>query len=308
MRHISKSLAAAALAILLSGAGPAAADLRVHTYSSPDPDSVNTFAVETVEGLVVISTQRTFSEAERALARLKRTGQDVAAIVIPVPHTDHFGGLSVFRAAFPDAPVYASEATIRSLRTDGEGYIASRKEALGADFPSQDQVIANIPDTVLTDGDELDFGDVRFSVIEVANANAPSNTLLYVEDQGTLFGVEVVEDGVTAFLKDADLEGWIATLDSLQSRLPGVEFVYGAHNAAVPAAYAFSQQRAHLVAYRDALDDALDDGKMSEAERSEAIAAIDAAFPDHAQVARVPRQVLIGLNLDWQAAKRSGGL
>ncbi len=78
---VKHALAAAALSLGFI-VQPAVADLRIHTYSSPDPDSVNTFAVETEEGLVVISTQRTFSQAQRAIVRI---GQPVTAIVIPVP-------------------------------------------------------------------------------------------------------------------------------------------------------------------------------------------------------------------------------
>ena len=303
LKLIKHTLTAAVLSVGLI-AQPALADLRVHTYSSPDPDSVNTFAVETEQGLVVISTQRTFSQAQQAITRIERIGDLVAAIVIPLPHTDHFGGLGAFREAFPEAEVYASEATIRSLRTDGEGYIASRKAALEDDFPSQEQVIAALPDTTLTDGEVLDFGDVVFEVIEVTNANAPSNTLLYAVDDGVLFSVEVVEDGVTAFLKDADLNGWIGVLEGLEERLPELETVYGAHNAPAPADFAIAQQLAHLTAYREALDTALADRVMSDSERTEAIARIEAAFPDHARVARLERADLIGLNLDWQADKR----
>lgn len=297
--------AVSAATILL--AGIAAADLPVHIYSSPDPDSVNSYAVETDVGLVVISTQRTFSEAQNALTRFARTGEDIAAIVIPVPHTDHFGGLSVFRQAWPNAPVYASPATIESLRTDGEGYIASRKAALGDDFPSQDQVIDTLPDQILQNGDALTIGGVTFDVIEVPNANAPSNTLLHVAEDRVLFGVEVIEDGVTAFMKDADLDQWIAAVEALRDRTDDIDLIYGAHNAPVPAAFGIEQQLQHLTAYRDAVDAALaDDGALSDSERETAIAAILAAFPDHAQVARLPVADLVGANLTWQAERRGG--
>ncbi|MBW4709826.1 MBL fold metallo-hydrolase [Roseobacter sp. YSTF-M11] len=303
MLHLPSKFSAA-LVITASFASPALADLQVHTYSSPDPDSVNTYAIETSDGLVVVSTQRTFSEAANAVTRIERIGLPVAAIVIPVPHTDHFGGLSVFRDAFPEAEVFASTATIRSLRTDGEGYIASRKAALGDDFPSQEQVIETLPENVLENGDTLEFGDVSFEVIEVPNANAPSNTMLYSEEESTLFAVEVVEDGVTAFLRDADLDAWIATVESLSERLPGLETIYGAHNAPAPAAYAIAQQREHLEAYRSALDAALSDGVMTDIERDQAVADLMAHFPDHAQVARIEQSELVSLNFQWQAERR----
>ncbi|MEM7530111.1 MAG: hypothetical protein AAF416_21075, partial [Pseudomonadota bacterium] len=200
--------------------------------------------------------------------------------------------------------VYAAEETIESMRTDSGGYIASRGEALGADFPTQAEVDASLPDSLLEDGQVLEIGDVRFEVIEVPNANAPMNTLLHVPEENILFGVEVVEDGVTAFLRTADLDAWLISLDRIEADLPGLGLVYVAHNAAVPAGYAFAQQRAHLTAYRDAIAEALaDDGAMSDAEREASVARIEAAFPDHSRVALVERADLVGLNLDWQTSK-----
>jgi len=275
----------------------------VHIYSSPDPDSVNSYAIEVDAGLVVVSAQRTFSEAERALARFRRTGKPVVAVVVPVAHTDHFGGLKIFAEAYPDAAIYAGPATIESLRTDGQGYIASRKEALGEDFPSPEEVVRFLPDRTLRDGEHLDLGGLGFEVIDLPNNNAPANTLLHLPAAGVLFSSEVVEYGVTAFMRDADLETWLAQVRALRHRLPGLRLLYPAHNEPAPAAAAFALQIEHLEAYRAAVERAHRTANpLTPAERAELVAEIERRFPDFAEVARLPRAELVGLNFDWLAA------
>jgi glyoxylase-like metal-dependent hydrolase (beta-lactamase superfamily II) len=280
--------------------------LRVHTFASPDPDSVNSYAVETSEGLVVISAQRTKSEATRAAAFLTRLNKPVVAIAIPVAHTDHYGGLSTLRRVFPQAKVYASEKTIFSMRTDGEGYIASRKKALGDDFPSQDEVNQNLPNSVLRDGQQLTFGDISFDVIDLPDNNAPTNTLLHEKRSGSLFSSELIENSVTAFMKDANLDTWLHQITQVSRSFPSLQTVYGAHGRNGPADVLIGQQVKYLTQFRDLVDAELrTSGLPNEARRTALAQQFDSDYPHYAQVARLPRAQLIALNLQWQSEKRA---
>ena len=277
----------------------------IRSYASADPDSVNSHLIETPEGVVVIGAQRTFSEAERALARVERTGKPVLAVIISVPHTDHYGGLARWRDAFPDAQVIAAEATLESMRTDGEGYIASRKEALGDDFPSQAEVDANLPATIVVDGQEITIDGLRMVFHDLPGNNAPTNTMVQLPDHEVLFTSEVVEDGITAFLKDADLDLWIAQVTALPKKFPDVRVFYPAHGNPGPPEALIEETLAHLSLYRDGIDAALEsDQVIDEGELAELTARIETAYPDYAQVARVPREALVFANIEWQAARR----
>lgn len=304
---------AAALAALALVAAPTAADaldlgdgFAVGTYSARDPDTTNSHLVETPEGFLVIGAQRLFSEADRAIARVKRTGKPVLAIVVTVPHTDHFGGLARWRAHWPEAAVIAAPATRESMRTDGEGYIASRKAALGEDFPSQATVNANLPGTIVRDGDRLEIGGLAVSFANLPGNNGPVNTLVHLEDHGVLFTSEVVEDGITAFLKDADLDAWLDQLDGLAARFPDVRILYPAHGTPVDPGRLLKAQREHLALYRDGIDAALaDDGRVDARETAALVDRIEATYPDYAAVARLPREELVALNIAWQAERRA---
>ncbi len=310
MNHPLAKLAFAATLSIAHSTPSIALDLSdghgIRSYASADPDSVNSHLIETSEGIVVISAQRTFSEAERALARVQRIGKPVLAIVIPVPHTDHYGGLARWRDAFPDADVLAAEATIESMRTDGEGYIASRKEALGDDFPSQEVVTENLPDTVIADGQEMTIGGIQLEFHNRPSNNAPVNTMVHLPDHQVLFTSEVVEDGVTVFLKDADLDLWLEQVEALPEEFEDVEIFYPAHGNPGPPAALVAEKLNHLSLYRDGIDAALaDDQAIDDEERASLTARIEAAYPDYAQVARVPREALVSANIGWQAERRA---
>lgn len=300
----------AALTLLIAASPINALDLgggySIRTYASPDPDSVNSHLIETPNGLVVISAQRTFSEADWALARVARIDKPVLAIVVPVLHTDHFGGLSRWRAAYPEARAIAAAATVESMATDEQGYIASRKEALGDDFPSQAQVDASLPETIVADGDEMVIDGLRMVFHDLPGNNAPTNTMVHLPDHGVLFTSEVVEDGITAFLRDADLDIWLAQLADLPETFPDVRVFYPAHGNPGPPAPLLAEAQAHLRMYRDGIDVALaDDGVVDPQETAVLAAEIEATYPDFAQVARVPRADLIGANIGWQAERRA---
>jgi glyoxylase-like metal-dependent hydrolase (beta-lactamase superfamily II) len=278
----------------------------IHIFASPDPDSVNSFGIETPEGLVVVSAQRVRSEAQRAVTFFKRLGQPVVAIVIPVPHTDHFGGLSTLRQAFPEAKVYASQATIDSMRTDGQGYVASRKKALGDDFPSQDEVNRNLPTEVLRDGQTLVLGGLSFRIVDLPDNNAPTNTLLYSPTHRALFASEVVENSVTGFMRDANLDRWIIQIESLRLLFPELQSIYGAHGFPGPARTLVDQQLGYLKEFRTMVDSEIVKGGIpSELRRKELAASFDLRYPEYAQVARLPRTQLIEMNIQWQAEKRA---
>ncbi|MEM8634773.1 MAG: MBL fold metallo-hydrolase [Pseudomonadota bacterium] len=310
---MKRLLTAGAFGMIMALSAPTSAfaldlgdDYAVRTFASPDPDSVNSHLITTPNGVIVISAQRVESQALRAIERVKRIGKPVIAIVIPVPHTDHFGGLPTWRDAYPDAQVFAAEETITSMRTDGQGYVASRKNALGDDFPSQEEVNANLPTTVVGNDEEVSIDGITLRFVNLLENNAPVNTVVVLPEHQVMFSSELMEDGISVFLKDATIENWLSQLAALSTEYADIKIVFPAHGSSGPIDALVSETEQHLIMYQDGVDAALaDDGQVDDAEVAALTAQIEAAYPDFAQVARVPRDALVSANIKWQAARRA---
>jgi glyoxylase-like metal-dependent hydrolase (beta-lactamase superfamily II) len=97
--------------------------------SSPDGNSV---LLDAPEGLILVDTGRHPEHTQRLIAYAHERGRPIAAIVNTHWHLDHSSGNGLVRAAFPRAPVYASNAIdgalpgfLRRSREDVERQLAA---------------------------------------------------------------------------------------------------------------------------------------------------------------------------------------
>lgn len=79
--------------------------------------TVNSFIFSNGQSIVVMDVQRKSYEAEKLVDRIRRYKLPVTHILITHGHTDHFTGMPVMRAAFPEASiVVATEAIKRDIK------------------------------------------------------------------------------------------------------------------------------------------------------------------------------------------------
>ena len=89
------------------------------------PDG-NSIIIEAPKGLIVFDTGRHREHTQQLLDFARTEGRPIAAIINSHWHLDHVGGNPQLRAAFPDVPVYASDA-INAART---GFLADYRAQL----------------------------------------------------------------------------------------------------------------------------------------------------------------------------------
>jgi glyoxylase-like metal-dependent hydrolase (beta-lactamase superfamily II) len=207
--------------------------------------------------LVVIDFQRDTAAANAAIARIKATGRPVSALLLTHPHPDHIGGMDLFKKAFPSARLYASRDSAEEIRTDGAGYQAMTREAVGAAAPAR----YPLPDVVFEPGSTLNLAGLEIRTLELGAAEARSATAFFVPSIGALFGGDVAVAGMTDFLMEGRTGPWLAQLDRLAAAYPGARTLHPGHGDAGQPMAIYAQARRALEVNRAAVQRQIDAGE-----------------------------------------------
>lgn len=303
----------AALAALVLTAPPVAADeplaptegpiaaggiVSGYTTDTEGNHSVNNYWVEGDTGVIAIDAHWRLSDAERALAHLDETSDaEISAVVVTHPHTDHFGGASVFLQSGEGVPYHASAWTVRSMSNDENGFITNRQDQFGEDFPAE----VPIPDRIVERDGPLTIDGVTFEARLLRQNEAVETMVLYLPEERALFTGDLVNSHTFPVLYQGGLDSWIAQLHDLRAMFPEAETIYPGHGA--PGAFdeLLSDEIAILEGHRDLISDAIaDDGAVSADELAAITADLEAEFPDFRTTAGIPtRARVIENNVDW---------
>lgn len=264
----------------------------IRRYTQEGAGSVNSYIVETRNGVVLIDSQRVLSQGAAVADRISETGKPLLAVLITHAHPDHFGGLAAVLAEYPDTPVYSSEATLDEMRTDGHGFMAATREAL----PNDTADTIPLPSHTFADGQTLIFDGVDFIVDEIGAGEAEAMSTFYVPDANALFVGDLVCHRMTPFLLEGRLQQWLDQLRTVRSEYAKITpTIMPGHG--MPGAYAslLDWQWDYLSRLDERVRDAQNDGAVSEEEIMAIISEMNAVYTDHDPVAAMPN--LLELNV-----------
>src|SRR5918911_578831 len=104
--------------------------LQIHNYTSSGLAPVNSWIIETKNGVVIVDTQRQFSEAKKLLNEVEKINKPILGVIITHPHPDHINGAAALLNGTANVPIYSTQSTSNIMKNDTGGYIALSKQLL----------------------------------------------------------------------------------------------------------------------------------------------------------------------------------
>src|SRR5262245_36646972 len=124
---------------------------QIHNFTSTPPAPVNSWIIESRNGVVIIDAQRTLSESNNALDDIRRINKPILGVIITHPHPDPICSTVVLLNSTSNVPIYSTQSTYNIMKNDVGGLIAFAKRLHGNDYP--DQVV--LPNRIVRSGENV---------------------------------------------------------------------------------------------------------------------------------------------------------
>lgn len=270
-------LAALAFAAGAAAQPPAGWHLVPGTLEPDRGPDGNSVFLDAPDGLILVDTGRHPAHRDRLLAHARERGRPIAAIVNSHWHLDHSTGNGEIRAAYPAAPLYASNAIegalagfLRRSRESAERALAAgRIPEANRDEVRRFLAVMDDPDSLrptrpVTGSGEMTIAGRRLRVNLAPYAATESDLWIHDPAAGPEGGLIVAGDlvvGPLPFMDTACPEGWRRALDAIAAT-PFATLIPG---------HGEPMDRAAFLAWRGAFNALLDCG-ASERPKADCIA------------------------------------
>jgi glyoxylase-like metal-dependent hydrolase (beta-lactamase superfamily II) len=243
-----------------------AAELTVTTHAASAAGfMVNSHLIAGERDAILVDAQFIRSEAAKAIQMVKESGKNLKCILVTHGHPDHFFWLEDFQRAFPDARIVAAGDVIPDIEFYGPKAIAMWKPVFKDEIPDSFVTPKPVNSTSLfLDGQEIQLLSLRDG--ESAHA-----TVVWIPGSRALIAGDLAYNKVHLWLRENRPEGWLAILDRLEKLKPAT--VYPGHGP-VGGPEMLAADREYIQAFIAAT--------AAPATRDEAMAKLNAAYPDYA--------------------------
>jgi len=252
--------------------------------------SMNSTAIATAEGIVVIDTFETPEQARAARALIEGLGRGPVRYVI---NTHHHGDHVFGNQAYSDLPIIAHAEAARAI-------VDSRPNAEWASQIAEDHpgFVLTLPNALYEgDGMKIVLGGKTLVLKHFRRAHSFSDTVVFSASDGVLVCADLVFNEMINFWTGEcgiDVDNWIAALDEL-SRWQGVDYVVPGHGA-VGGAEIIRARREYLADLRETVVGAMQRGSSLE----EAMDRMLAALAEYSSLAGAGRNLRNNIEIAWQ--------
>ena len=173
---------------------------QIHNYTSSGLAPVNSWIIETKNGIVVIDTQRQFSEAKKLLNEIEKINKPILGVIITHPHPDHINGAAALLNGTANVPIYSTQLTFNIMKNDTGGYIALSKQLLPRNEYS-DLVV--LPNKIIKSGENITIDGITYHFEDLGIGEAGDMVLIYLPLQKIIFTGDIVNNLMHPFFAGA---------------------------------------------------------------------------------------------------------
>jgi glyoxylase-like metal-dependent hydrolase (beta-lactamase superfamily II) len=224
---------------------------------------VNSYVLESAEGLVVVDGMLTVSDARAVRKHLDERGKPVLGAIVTHAHPDHYAGLAELLRGL-QVPIASTTSVRQVIERDDSVKNQIVGPMMGAEWPPA----RVFPTRDVATGTALQLGDITLHVRDLGPAESPADSLWRLDERSVFVG-DLVYGGMHAYLADGYLDEWLACLDRLDRELDRDATLYVGHGA--PAGKSLiADQRRYVSAFAESVDRHL---RREPAERRAAVVA-----------------------------------
>jgi glyoxylase-like metal-dependent hydrolase (beta-lactamase superfamily II) len=221
MRLLTLTLTAAVLlgGNLTARAAEPSAPLTLDVYN-PGEHSLFAVSSEIISGkndLMLIDAQFQRNDAQKLVDKIKATGKKLTTIYISQSDPDFYFGLSILHAAFPEAKIVATQATVDEIKANKDGKLAFWGPKLGENAPNSVIVPEVLKgDRLSLEGHELEIKGVM-----------PEKTFVWIPSlKAVVGGVLVDGNNMHVWVADSQTkelrQKWLTSLDQIAALHPKI--------------------------------------------------------------------------------------
>ncbi len=268
---------------------------RIHNYTSSPPGPVNSWFIEGANGIVIIDTQRTLSEAENALNMIKQINKPILGVIITHPHPDHIGGTAVLLNGTSNIPIYSTQLTYDIMKNDTGGLIALTKQLHGDDYP--DQVV--LPNRILKSGEIITIDGITYDFDDIGPGEAGDMMLIYLPKQKLLFTGDVVNDRMHPALIEGRSLDWIKQLEYIGQNYSDARILFPGHGQSGSPKALLDQQLEYINTFKSLVEQQMQvTGNITEEGKTRIKSELQRLYPNYLHVASLPLSDMLDLNID----------
>jgi glyoxylase-like metal-dependent hydrolase (beta-lactamase superfamily II) len=126
---------------ILMGSGRKAAlaaspdGLHLDVFVGEDSWNVTSILIYGKSEAILVDSQLRISQAKKLADQVAARGKRLKAIIITHPDEDHYFGMSILHARFPDTPIYMTAAALEQFKRTSSEFLAGFRKRAPSETP-----------------------------------------------------------------------------------------------------------------------------------------------------------------------------